>query len=102
MRQLALSDIKTLEISGGQGSHTKGTIFGGLAGAFGGMLVGAAIGDDGDYGSLAGGLYGIFIGGATGAVLGWALLTPEKWVAVPVADLRLSLGPGLIYFQFGL
>ena len=99
-RRLALSDIKTLQVSAGQGSHLQGTIFGGVVGAVGGALVGAAVAGEDD--ELGNGFIGFWVGGAVGAALGWALLTPEKWVTVPLEDLRLSVGPGLIYFQFGL
>lgn len=100
VRRLALSDIKTLQVSAGRGSHLPGTIVGGVVGMVGGALIGAATaGVDGE---LAGGFYGIFIGGAIGAGLGWALLTPEKWIAVPIADLRLTVSPGVLQFQFGL
>lgn len=100
VRQLAISDIKTLQVSAGQGSHAQGTILGGLVGAVGGALVGAAVAGEDD--ELGNGFIGFWVGGAVGAALGWALLTPEKWVTVPLEDLQLSVGPGLIYFQFGL
>ncbi len=100
VRRLALSDIKTLQVSAGQGSHIQGTILGGLAGAVGGAFIGAAAADNES--KAEGGFVGLLIGSAVGAVLGWALLTPEKWVTVPIADLRLTRGPGSLQFQFGL
>jgi len=100
VRRLAISDIKTLQVSVGQGSHLQGTIFGGVVGAVGGALVGAAVAGEDD--ELGNGFIGFWIGGAIGAALGWALLTPEKWVSVPIENFRFTVSPGVLRFRVGL
>jgi len=106
IRRLALSDIKTLELSTGEKSHLAGTLFGVIGGAFVGGLLGAVINkalDDhcSEYCGWTGGFIGLIAGGIGGGFAGYHWLAHEQWVNVPVADLRVSIGAGIFRIPVG-
>jgi hypothetical protein len=107
VRRLALTDIKTLEVSTGEKSHLAGTLAGGVIGAFGGAAIGATIEKATtdycyDYCGLGGGFLGFIVGGIGGLFAGYNWLAHEKWSDIPIEGLRVSVFPGVIQFQMGL
>ena len=100
IQRISLSDIEKLQVSVGKGSHLKGTLFGGVVGAVGGLIIGATTADVDQ--ELRRAFVGFWGGAGIGAGLGWALLTPEEWVTVPIDDLRVTFVPGELRFQIGL
>lgn len=107
VRRLALTDIKTLEVSTGEKSHLAGTLAGGVIGAFAGAAIGATIEKAAtdnciDYCGWGGGFLGFIFGGIGGLFAGYNWLAHEKWSDIQIEGLRVSVGPGVIQFQMGL
>jgi len=107
IRRLALSDIKTLQVSTGEKSHLAGAVVGGLLGAFTGAFLGssiekAAADNCTDYCGWGGGFVGFVFGGIGGLFAGYNWLAHEKWADIPIESLRVSISPGLLQFQVGL
>ena len=106
IRRLALSDIKTLQVSTGEKSHLAGTLTGGVMGAFAGAAIGVMIekaaSDCNDYCGWGSGSIGFIFGGIGGLFAGYNWLAHEKWADIPIESLRVSISPGLLQFQVGL
>jgi len=106
IRRLALSDIKTLQVSTGEKSHLAGTLTGGVIGAFTGAAIGVMIekaaSDCNDYCGWGTGSIGFIFGGIGGLFAGYNWLAHEKWADIPIESLRVSVSSGLLQFQVGL
>jgi len=107
-QRVAVSDIRSLEVSTGEKSRLPGTIVGGVTGALAGAWLGATIDkawkDSGctDYCDLTGGVIGFVVGAIGGSVAGYSWLGHEKWTDVPVESLRVSIRPGLLQLQIAM
>jgi hypothetical protein len=106
VHRIALSDIKTLQVSTGEKTHTAGTLVGGVTGALGGMALGSAIEkaldtDCTEWCGLTGGAVGFVLGAAIGASAGYLLLGEEKWRDVPPETLRVGLGSVAVELRVG-
>lgn len=107
VHRLAVTDIKTLQVSTGKKSHVVGTLVGGVTGALAGAWLGASI-DQAltdhctEYCGWTGGLIGFITGGIGGLFAGYHWLAHERWENVPIESLRVSVGPGLVQLAIGL